>query len=367
MKFLKALAVFLGTIIGVGIFGLPFIASKSGFFVVVSYFVVMAIVAILVNLIYAKVILGTKEHHRLPGYVNKYLGSKWKKVSFFVTAFALIGALLAYLIIGGQFLFAYFGSLFGGNVIIYTLLFFILGAFLVLRGVKSISGVELVLLGVLIFLLASFFIKAFPFIDINHFKGFNLEYIVLPYGVILFSLWGTSVVPEIKEMIEGSEVLLTRIIIIGILISTIIYLFFIYIIQGASDFVSKDAISGIEKSLGSGVIRLGFLFGIITCFTSFITLALTLKKILWYDFGLNKNVSWFLTCFVPLGLFFLGFREFIGVISFTGAIALGIEGIILVFLYKAFKKEMNPLLYLLSGVFVLGIVLEIFLFYAKIV
>jgi len=371
MKFLKALAVFLGTIIGVGIFGLPFIAFKVGFFVLAGYFVVMSMVAILINIIYARVILGTDRIHRFPGYVQEYLGSGWKKFSFFIMAIGLIGALLAYLIVGGNFLFAYFGSMFGGSIIFYTLIFFIIGAFLVHRGVKSISSVELILLCFLFFLLVAFFVKAFPFINVNNFKGFDLGYIVLPYGVILFSLWGTSVIPEIKEML-GSSIALKKVIVSGIVLSAMIYVFFIYIIQGASSVVSEDAISGLEQALGSNVIRLGFLFGVITCFTSFIALSLTLKKVLWYDFGLNKNLSWFLTSFIPLGLFFLGFRKFIEVISLTGAVALGIEAIIIVFLYKKFlaKKifqKMNPLWYLLAGVFVLGIVLEFFLFYARII
>ena len=372
MRFLKALAVFLGTIIGVGIFGLPFVASKAGFSTVVVYFLVMAGIAILINIIYSEIVFGTKEQHRFPGYVQKYLGLKWKKFTFVITAFGLMGALLAYLIVGGQFLFAYFGPLLGGNVILYTLLFFAFGAYLVFGGVKSISSIELILLGVILAILVLFFVKAFPFIDIDNFKTFNPGFIFFPYGVILFSLWGTSIIPEVKEILKGSKKALRKLIITGIVSSVVIYLFFIYIIQGASGVVSEDAISGLEKTISSDVIRLGFLFGVITCFTSFIALSLTLKKVLWYDFGFDKNLSWFLTCFVPLGLFFLGLREFIEVISFTGAIALGIEGIILVFLYKEFlikkvSKQMNPLLYLLSGVFALGIVLEVFLFYAKVI
>ncbi|MBU2545428.1 hypothetical protein KKC65_03190 [Patescibacteria group bacterium] len=370
MKFLKVLAVFLGTIIGVGIFGLPFVAAKAGFFTVFIYFLIMAGIAIAINIIYSEIVLNTKKLHRFPGYVQEYLGLRWKKFTFFVTAFGLIGALLAYLIVGGQFLFAYFGPLLGGNIVLYTLFFFTIGAYLVFRGVKSISSVELILLGIILAILVLFFVKAFSFIDIDNFKTFNPGYIFFPYGIILFSLWGTSIIPEIKEMLGGSKNSLRKVIITGIIMSVIIYLFFIYIVQGASVVVSDDAISGLEKTISSDIIRLGFLFGVITCFTSFITLALTLKKVLWYDFGFDKNISWFLTCFIPLGLFFMGLRKFIEVISFTGAIALGIEGIILVFLYREFLKkkllrQMNPLFYLLSGVFVLGIILEVFLFYAK--
>jgi len=367
MKFLKALAVFLGTVIGVGIFGLPFVALKAGFFIVLFYFLFMALITISINLIYGQVILGSDKIHRLPGYVGEYLGEKCKKITFLVIAIGLIGALLAYLIIGGQFLSSFLTPYFGGNSTLYTLLFFILGAYLVFRGIKSISGVELFLLFFLFVILILFFIKAFPFIDIGNFKTFDLKYIVFPYGIILFSLWGSAVIPEIKEIVKGSKKELRKVIITGIIITLIVYLFFIYIVLGSSSIVSEDAISGLEKTLGSNIIKLGFIFGVITCFTSFLTLALTLKKVLWYDFGLDKNLAWFLTCFPPLILFLLGVREFIKVISFTGAIALGLEGIIIVFLYKEFLKrkffkKMNPVLYFLVGIFVLGIIFEIVYF-----
>jgi len=205
MKFLKALAVFLGTVIGVGIFGLPFVASKAGFFIVLFYFLFMALIAASISLIYGQVILGSEKINRLPGYVGEYLGEKWKKITFLIIAVGLMGALLAYLIIGGQFLSSLLSSYFGGGPILYTLLFFILGAYLVFRGIKSISGVELFLLFFLFVILILFSIKVFPFIDIDNFKGFDLKYIAFPYGIILFSLWGSAVIPEIKEMVKGSK------------------------------------------------------------------------------------------------------------------------------------------------------------------
>ena len=78
MNFLKALSVFLGTVIGVGIFGLPYVALKAGFFVTVFYFLFMVLIAVSIHFLYAEVALGTKGIHRLPGYVEKYLGEKWK-------------------------------------------------------------------------------------------------------------------------------------------------------------------------------------------------------------------------------------------------------------------------------------------------
>lgn len=374
MVFLKALAIFLGTVIGVGIFALPFMALKAGFFIVVCYFLFMALIAISINLIYGQVILGSEKVHRLPGYVGEYLGEKWKKITFLVIAVGLMGALLAYLIIGGQFLNSSLSPYFGGNPILYTLLFFILASYLVFRGIKSISGVELFLLFLLFVILIVFLIRAFPFVDITYFKSLNMGFLALPYGVILFSLWGSAVIPEIKEMLSNRLPAgmvrrnLRKVIFWGIAIAGLVYLLFIFIVLGASGpATSKEAISGLEQVLGDNVIKLGFIFGIITCFTSFIALALTLKKVFWYDFGISKNLAWLLTCFIPLFLFLLGLREFIDVISFTGAIALGLEGMIIVFLYRAFlkkklNKSVNPLVYFLVGIFILGIILELVYF-----
>jgi tyrosine-specific transport protein len=378
IDFLKPLAVFLGTVIGVGIFGLPFVSQKAGFVVVFVYFLFMVVVAVLIHFLFGEVALKTKKIYRLPGYVGEYLGQKWKKISFFVTAAGIFGALLAYLIIGGQFLNSFLNSFLGGGPVFYTFLFFISASYLVWRGIKSVSNTELLLLLVFLLIIGLFFVKLLPFIDLNNFKAVRPRYLAFPFGIVLFSLWGTAIVPEVKEMIaasasgqEETRLNLRRVLAGGLIFAAVVYLFFIFIILGASgSAVSREAISGTEKVLGYGsnIIKLGFLFGAVCCFTSFITLGLTLKKIFWYDFGLSKNFSWALTCFLPLILFLAGAREFIKVISFTGAVAVGSEGLIIIFLYKAFlkkkfKRKMNKVFYFLIPIFILGVAFEIISFF----
>lgn len=375
MRFLKSLSVFLGTVIGVGIFGLPFVAMKAGFFVAFVYLFFAVLISISVNFIFGEIALGTAGVHRLPGYVGKYLGRGWKGLAFLGAIVGIMGALLAYLIVGGQFLYYLLSPYLGGAPLLFSLLFFVPGAFLVWKGIKSISGVELAFLAGLLIILLLFFFKSLPFINLDNFKGINLRSLALPYGVIIFSLWGTALIPEIKEMLIGSgknkaRKQIRKVIFWGIIFSALVYLFFIFIVLGSSGInTSKEAISGLKGTLGRAV-YLGFVFGALACFTSFITLGLTLKKVFWYDFNIPKNLSWGLTCLVPLILFLLGIREFIEVIGFCGAVALGIEGIIIVFLYRAFlnkkfSRKMNPLFYFLIVAFSLGIVLEAVYFLSK--
>ena len=187
-------------------------------------------------------------------------------------------------------------------------------------------------------------------------------------------------VPEIKEMLKksaqdsGQDAIRTKlrqVIFWGILLSSLVYIFFIFIIFGVcGPNTSIESISGLGRVINGNFIKLGFIFGILSCFTSFIALGLTLKKIFWYDFGLSKNISWALACFPPLLLFLLGIRGLISVISFTGTISLGIGGILIIFLYRAFlkkqlSKKMNPVFYALVGIFVLGIIFEIVYFLLK--
>lgn len=369
-KFLKALSVFVGAIIGVGIFGLPYVASKAGFFIVLGYFILMTIAVIFIHLFYGKIAAGTPELRRLPGYAAEYLSEKWKKITLFILGTGLLGALLAYLIVGGEFLKLSFAPFFGGGSAIWTLIFFSFGAFLIFRGIKTISQIELILFLVFFAILIIFFIKALPFINLNYFFTLDWKFFTFPYGVILFSLWGSAVIPEIKEMLFPDSKLLKKVIIAGISLSAFTYIVFIFTIFGVSGpLTSKEAISGFIKVVGDNILKLGFIFGIITTFDSFVALGLTLKKTLWYDFGLSKNLSFFIACFSPLILFFLGLRGYIQVVGFIGAIMLGIEGIIIVFIYRNFlklkEKKINPLIYSFCGLFVLGILLEAFYFLAR--
>ncbi|MDD3399939.1 MAG: aromatic amino acid transport family protein [Candidatus Paceibacterota bacterium] len=370
-NFLKGLSVFSGTIIGVGIFGLPYVASKAGFSVVLAYFLFLTVIAVVIHLMYAEVSLGMGKIHQFPGAVGMYLGPRWKKFTFITTSFGLIGALLAYLIVGGNFLYSFFSPSFGGGILLYTLLFFAAGAFFIFRGVKSISLIELFLLLVFFVILGAFFAKSMPHINIDYLKGADLSFFILPYGVILFALWGSNIIPEVKDIVKGSRKMLRRVAISGTLLASVTYLFFIYVILGVSGpDTSKEAISGLVQALDNGIIRFGFIFGVITCFTSFITLGLSLKNILHCDFGVNRKLSWLITCSLPLLLFFAGAREFIEVIGLTGAVAVGIMGIIIVFLYKEFilrkfNRKISRFAYLLPAVFVLGVALEIFSFFAE--
>jgi tyrosine-specific transport protein len=366
--FWKALSVFVGTIIGVGIFGLPWVAFKSGFFVLLGYFLIIGVVAIVTHLILGDIIIGTKENRRFPGYVKQYLGKKWSTIAFAAMCVGLFGAQLAYLLVGGGFLANLLSPYIGGGLLIYVLIFFLLGSLLIYKDIKSISLAEFLILIVFFGTLAFFILKSFPHINPVNFLAVDFKYIFLPYGVIMFSLWGSAVLPEVKEILGKNRKDLRKVIIAGITLSAIVYIIFVMAILGASGkMTSEDAVSGFGLAVGGDIAKAGFIFGFLTCFSSYLTLGLALKKIFWYDIKISEKLSWGIASFVPMLLFFIGAREFIDIIGLTGAVAGGVESFIVVLLYRRFLKKksgkkMNHLYFLLSAVFIIGIILEVFHF-----
>lgn len=367
-KYWYALAVFVGTVIGVGMFGLPYVGASSGYWIFLIYLVGMSALAIAIHIFYSEVAVKTKGRHRLPGYAGIYFNTSAKRAAFILQVLSLLGSLLAYLIVGGQFL----AALFDGSVYLYTFIFFIIGAFIIWRGSKSVGPMELILLVILIAIILVLFFSGMARINLDNLNTFHLQNFFMPYGIILFSLWGTSIIPDVKEMVEGNRAQLRQIMIGGIILCALIYLLFSTLVIGVSgSATSEDAISGLKNHLGSWVVAVGLITGIIATFTSFITLGLTLEKTFRYDYGMAKWLAWVLACFLPLGLYIAGLKNFIDVVSLNGAVMLALEAIMITLMYLKIKKAEAIKKYLavrtlgitIVSLLVIGVMLEVYYFF----
>ncbi len=126
----------------------------------------------------------------------------------------------------------------------------------------------------------------------------------------------------------------------AIIIPALTYLFFIFLITGMSGaLTSKDAITGLKTIFGNGIINLGFIFGILTTFTSFITIGLTLEKVLWYDLKIPRLLAFALICLGSLILYLSGFADFLKIIGLAGGVMIGIEGILIILMYLKAKTK----------------------------
>ena len=364
-----AISTLSGVIIGVGLFSLPYIASKVGIFVMLGYFLILGILVTILHLFFGELSLKTPDFKRLPGFAKVHLGNWGERIAYISTILGLFGAILAYLIVGGEFLENLLSPFLGGNVLIYTFFYFSLGAILIFFGIKTISKIEFWGLILFFLVLIIIFFHSQPILKTeNFFSVLNLNDLFLPYGPILFSLWGAALIPEVEEMLGARKDLLKKIIPIAIFIPIFVYIFFIYLILGVTGSqTTESALVGLRNFLGDGIVSVGLFFGVLTTFTSFIALGLTLKKVFWYDLKIGKNLSWAITCFLPLIFFLIGVKSFIPVISFVGGVMIGINGILIILMYRAYKKIKHfSFVYFLTSflilIFALGILYEIFYF-----
>lgn len=363
IKLIYGVSTISGTIIGVGFFALPYITSKVGTFVMLGYFLVLGILVLAMHLIYGELALRAPDFKRLPGFAQFYLGLSGKRIALAAAIFGMFGSILAYLIVGSEFLTELLSPIFGGGSLIYTFLYFAAAAILIFGGMKIISKIEFWGMGLFFLILTAVFVKLAPEIKMtNIFIPSDFSQLFLPFGPILFSLGGASLIPDVEEMLGQDKQLLKKIIIIATLIPAIFYLLFIYFILGVTGTgTSESALVGLKNVLGDGAISLTLILGVLTTFTSFIAIGMTLKKIFWYDLKIEKNLSWAITCFLPLVLFLLGVKKFIPVISFVGGITLGVEGVIILLMYKKIKPK-SVIIYPLALVFLVGIIYQIIYF-----
>jgi tyrosine-specific transport protein len=369
--FWYAIATFVGTVIGVGMFGLPYVGSRSGYWIFLLFMIGMSCLAVAVHIFYAEVALKTKGLHRLPGYAGIYFNPTAKRAAFILQVLSLIGSLLAYLIVGGQFL----AVLFSGSVYLYTFIFFILGALIIWRGSKSVGSLELILLFILIAIILILFFSGVAKINPSNLNTWHLQNFFVPYGIVLFSLWGTSIIPDVKEMVGGDRKQLRQIIIGGIIVCSIIYLLFSTLVIGVSGTgTTQEAIAGLRNHLGSWVVIFGLIAGIIATFTSFITLGLTLEKTFRYDYGMAKWLAWLIACFLPLTLYIIGLKNFIDVVGLNGAVMLGLEAVMITLMYLKIKKKELVKRYTairygsltIVALLIVGVLFEVYYFFNKI-
>jgi len=332
-NFVLAVVTLVGAIVGLGMFGIPYAASKAGFFVGIGYIIVLGFVTLILHLIYGEVVERTKGKHRLTGYAEKYLGIKWKKVVGLIIILSIYSALLAYIIVGGKFLALVFPGF--ASPFIFSIIFWLVLSIAVWRGIRTVGGVELAMAGLLLLLVIILFAFGVGDISNENFYSFGLTDFFLPYGVVLFAFAGILAIPEIRELIKIDGRQYKKAIVLGTLIPMAVYILFTVLVVGISGMgTSQEALVGLSGVLSSGIIRLGAVFGILALATSYLVLGLNLKHTFEYDWQTKRVFAGAMITVVPILLFIGGIEQFIEIISFSGAVFGAIFAILIVLIYK---------------------------------
>lgn len=341
VKFLRAVGMMIGGVVGVGVFGLPFAFAESGFVLGLLELFVIGVVLLMVQFMYAELTLQTEGSHRLVGYVEMYLGKKWAWFSTAAVCASVWGAMLAYMIIGGKFLSLILSPVFGGSVALYSYVVGIIAALLIYRGLQFASKLEVFVILGLLFLFVFIIALSIPYIQINHLATINPTKWFLPYGIILFSLSSIGIVPEMRDVLGlRAKKQLGKAVLIGITTVVILYGLFAFAVVGVTGPATTGAaFDGLVQIFGTSFRLIASILGFMTILSIFMMLGISLQNIFKFDLRCSRTVSFFLTITVPFLLFAFGVREFIDLVGFIGSVFGGMLGIFIVLCYLKLKKE----------------------------
>lgn len=342
-KIILPASILAGTIIGAGVFSLPFVFTKGGLLTGLFYLLLFAVVFILVDLIYADLIIRTPGDHRFVGYSKIYLGKGGFWAAILMGLIQALFVLTIYLILAPSF----FKLFIPENTILHLLIFWFLGSAAILLNIKKIALAEfLITIGIILIILFTFVLGAPNFFqrEISLFP-FDLSNLIV-VGPILFALGGRVAVPEIINYFRETKTplsFLKKSLIVGILGPAVVYFLFVIGILGLSGVVAEDAVSGLIGQVASPVLIAIGVLGLLSLISSYIVIGLNASRIFNYDLAFPNWLSRSLVIFVPPILYFVGFQNFIVLISFLGGVFLPLESIFVLFMWlKANKKSETP-------------------------
>lgn len=340
-RIIRASFVLFGTIVGAGIFGLPYMVQKSGYLPGLFWMAVLAGAVTLTHLLYGEVVMATPGEHRLVGYVKLHLGRWAHRIEVVASVISLFGSCLAYLILGGLFISKIFLAL-GVPLsdVRGTLLLFLFGLAAAWFGTKFLSGVDFWLTLVEFGSFALLSVIAFTAFDPAHLATVQLDQAFLPYGIVLFAYGGLTAVSEVRS-IAGDDRRAVRIsIVAGTLMAASLTILFVTAVVGAlGPATTPEAVGGLNALFGGPLPLLGAIAGFFSVLTSFTVFSEYLKSQFQKDFGWPKLAAVGAATVVPLVLFLLGVRSFGTVLEFLGALLIGLEGIFVAWMYLRLRAR----------------------------
>lgn len=332
----------IGSIVGVGIFGLPYVFSQVGY--ASGLLVLLFLSAIMTGMLfmYSDVVLHTPGQHRFAGNVETYLGKGWSRVATATLAFGFWGSMLAFLVAGGRLLAVLFGL--GGPTAetILGLCMVAVVAVLSYRGLRFVARFEVWILGILAFLFLFIVLACLPHVGLSNLSPAVLEKgsLIALYGVVFFALTGgINAIPEMHALLGKRGGSLSYAVFIGMACVTLLYVLFTFTVVGAlGDRVTEFAVDALAPLIGGSFRLVGASLAVVCLLSAFMISSIELQNSLRHDNRMKRFPAWALAIGVPVVLYLAGIRSFIGILGFIGAVFTGVNGVLVVMTYERMRS-----------------------------
>jgi amino acid permease len=341
VKFLRAAALMIGSILGVGVFGLPFLFVRSGLAAGLAALVALGFVVGVLNLMYGEIVLRTPGSYRMGGYVAAYLGRGWGTLASLVFAAAVVGSLVAFLIVGAQFFHDLFAPAIGGSLPAYAFALALVVAIASFNGARLVSKIEWPVVVILLFLFTLLILAALPHVSVGHLLGDPATLADIPFGAVLFTLSGGGIIPDMRDVLgRRARQLLPLAITFGMAAVIAIDAAFSLVVVGVNGPAATPvAFEGLIPVLGPAFALLMLLLGSVVVFSISLSNVIQLADTLQMDHALPPRASWAIASAAAFALYLAGARDFIGVIGFVGAVLGGTVGLFILFTYERMKRD----------------------------
>ncbi|MDO8467028.1 MAG: hypothetical protein Q7S83_02695 [bacterium] len=331
-QFFLPFGILAGTIIGAGVFSLPYIFRFSGISLGLIYLVIGSAAYIVVYRMYADIVRETPGDHRFVGYSRIYLGNRIGWLAILMTIIESILVLTIYLVLSESFAHLLVRAGAGVEKII---IFWFLASAAILLGLKKIAKIELAITsGILaIFAIVFFFgaknIGALSVVDIVPVWG-NLFW---PLSAVLFSLSGRVAIPAVVKLGGPTN----KVIFWGVAVPALVYGLFAFSVIAISPIVTEDAVTGLRAGIPYAVSWLVGVLGILSLISSYITVGYDVEKSLEYDLRTPYTLRFAMVMFGPILLYFGGLKDFLYLVGLTGGIFIALESIFIVWMWLKMK------------------------------
>ncbi len=335
----RAVLLMTSGVVGVGVLGLPYVMSQSGYLVGFLQLVLITMVMVIIALMYAEITVQTEGKHRFVAYIGRFLGERGRKVATFAFLFSTLGGLTAFVILSGEALSSVtHGALtpFWASITVTVAV-----ALIAFQGLFFVSKIASWAIGFILIFYVALIVAALPSLQVPHMTviGESWRELLMPYGVLIFSLAGMGVIPEVHDLLGRQVKKLSGAIMVSYAMIFVLYAVFPLAMIGAlGDRVSSVALTDLPQIVSAPLATVGTLLGCLSVASIFLVLSWELIATLTIDFKLSKPLAWLTTFGVPLILFFLGVREFIDTIGFVGSIFGGTTGILVILAYEKLKR-----------------------------
>ncbi|TWH77609.1 aromatic amino acid transport family protein [Sedimentibacter saalensis] len=320
-----------GSGLGTGILAIPYAASRTGLFGIITAVAAAFVASALMHLLVADLVLNSKNSTQLMGIFKEHLfkgknENLYSSLFFAVLAVVLLFNLAIYILVAAEV----FTETFGIAPSVSKIIFYGISSLIVVAGIKIIGVSEkysmIIIGGVVMFLT----VKSLdhPVRNIELTFGSYRGALAL-YGLVMFSFSALFSIPQAANNIENKNKLKTAII-AGIAINAAITLFFTFSAIKASDTVTQVATIGLSSSLGNMTNVVCALFVALAMFTSYLSIALAQIDIICTEIKVKRKTA-FMGATVPslLTALFLPI-SFIAMIQVVGGIVAVITSLLVI-------------------------------------